>query len=135
MDLCCFNMFEAANILIFRESLKMSLPLCRLLPRQLHHSISRMTPGFGVSQVRYRSMFDKRTKRTLIELNKRRENVELNQLLKDGKVEHLKRAGEGLFNQKAELVALASRLGEHFDQRLLAEAMVTPGQVGIKTFS
>jgi len=79
--------------------------------------------------VRYRSMFDKRTKRTLIELNKRRENVELNQLLKDGKVEHLKRAGEGLFNQKAELVALASRLGEHFDQRLLAEAMVTPGQV------
>ena len=86
--------------LIFRESLKMSLPLCRLLPRQLHHSISRMTPGFGVSQVRYRSMFDKRTKRTLIELNKRRENVELNQLLKDGKVEHLKRAGEGLFNQK-----------------------------------
>ena len=85
--------------------------------------------------MRYRSMFDKRTKRTLIELNKRRENVELNQLLKDGKVEHLKRAGEGLFNQKAELVALAARLGEHFDQRLLAEAMVTPGQVGIKTFS
>jgi len=88
-----------------------------------------MTPGFGVAQVRYRSMLDKRTRPTLIELNKRRENAELNQMLKDGKVEHLKRAGEGLFNQQAELVALQSRLGEKFDQRLLAEAMVTPGQV------
>ena len=108
----------------------MSLPLCRLLPLQLHHSLTRMTPGFGVAQVRYmRSMFDKRTKKTLIELNKRRENVELNQMLKEGKVEHLKRAGEGMFNQQAELVALESRLGEKFDQRLLAEAMLTPGQV------
>jgi len=74
-------------------------------------------------------MLDKRAKPTLIELNKRRENAELDQLLKNGKVEHLKRAGEGLFNQQAELVALESRLGEKFDQRLLAEAMVTPGQV------
>ena len=74
-------------------------------------------------------MLDKKTRPTLIELNKRRENVELNQLLKEGKVEHLKRAGEGLFNQQAELVALEARLGEKFDQRLLAEAMVTPGQV------
>ena len=81
----------------------MSLPLCRLLPLQLHHSLTRMTPGFGVSQVRYmRSMFDKRTKKTLIELNKRRENVELNQMLNQGKVEHLKRAGEGMINQQAE---------------------------------
>ena len=109
----------------------MSLPLCRLLPRQLHHSILRMNPGLlGVAQVRgIRGMLDKRTKPTLIELNKRRENEELNQLLNNGKVEHLKRAGEGLFNQQAELVALESRLGEKFDQRLLAEAMVTPGQV------
>ena len=74
-------------------------------------------------------MLDKKTRPTLIELNKRRENVELNQLLKEGKVEHLKRAGEGLFNQQAELVALEARLGEKFDQRLLAEAMVTPGHV------
>merc|ERR1719500_769836 len=74
-------------------------------------------------------MFNQQAELVALESRQRRENVELNQMLKEGKVEHLKRAGEGMFNQQAELVALESRLGEKFDQRLLAEAMVTPGQV------
>ena len=45
-------------------------------------------------------------------MNHRRKNQELNHLLKDGQVPIHKRAGEGLWNQGAELVALGARWGD-----------------------
>ena len=65
----------------------------------------------------------------MVELNSRREKVELNHLLKDGAVPIYKRAAEGLFNQGAELAALQARLGERFEPGLLGEAMVSPSHV------
>jgi len=64
-----------------------------------------------------------------MELNRRRENVETNYLLKEGKVPIDKRAGEGMFNHRAELAALEARLGETFDRQLLNQAFITSSHV------
>jgi dsRNA-specific ribonuclease len=59
------------------------------------------------------------------ELNKRRERVELNHMLKDGAVPQYQRAGEGMFNRTAEMAALGARLGEAFEPLLLGRAFVS----------
>jgi len=99
-----------------------------LLP--LAQGVLRMAPTSLTSQVvRQRHMLHRSTRATMVELNSRREKVELNHLLKDGAVPIYKRAAEGLFNQGAELAALQARLGERFEPGLLGEAMVSPSHV------
>lgn len=66
---------------------------------------------------------------TLVELNKRRQKVELNHMLKDGKVPVQRRSNFSDWNFEAELKAFGSRLGEVFNPSLLSTALTMKSHV------
>jgi len=65
----------------------------------------------------------------LREVNKRQAVVELDHMLKQGKVPIPRRSSFTDWNYQAEMKALQARLGERFDQELLARAFVTESHV------
>jgi len=66
---------------------------------------------------------------TLVELNVRRKNVELNSLLKEGSVKATRRDSYLDWNYQAEIGAFSARLGESFSGGLLVQAFTTEAQV------
>merc|ERR1712106_847671 len=68
----------------------------------------------------------------LMEINKRKKVVELDHMLKDGKVPIMRRSQFSDWNYQAELKALQSRIGETIDQSLLARAFVMESHVELE---
>lgn len=68
----------------------------------------------------------------LKEINKRRDTVELNHMLKEGQIPIPRRSSFTDWNYQAELMALQARIGEQFDKELLARAFVTESHVKLE---
>merc|ERR1719318_648591 len=66
------------------------------------------------------------------EINRRKKVVELNHMLKDGKVPIPRRSSFTDWNYQAELAALQARIGEKFDKALLARAFVIESHVQLE---
>jgi len=66
------------------------------------------------------------------EINRRREVVEMNYMLKEGQVPIPRRSSFTDWNYQAELIAIQARLGEQFDKVLLARAFVMESHVKLE---
>jgi len=66
------------------------------------------------------------------EINRRREVVEMNYMLKEGQVPIPRRSSFTDWNYQAELMAIQARLGEQFDKELLARAFVMKSHVKLE---
>jgi len=67
------------------------------------------------------------------ELNKRRENIATDEMLRTGKQTRNRRSDYIEWNYNSELVAFAARLGENFDDSKLREAFITTDFVEAET--
>jgi len=99
-----------AGSLIFKSLVSPTQPITRLMGRWNNRSV----------------------KPYLMEINKRRKVVELDHMLKDGKVPIMRRSQFSDWNYQAELKALQARIGEKIDQSLLARAFVMESHVELE---
>jgi len=120
-------------------SLKMSLVLKRGLS---FHNFLNITPNFlGNTGVHQRGIFTNAVcyykHKTLYpmmkEMNRRRENIASDELLRTGKEKRTRRSDFIDWNYNSELVAFQARLGEKFDDSKLREAFITADFVEAET--
>ena len=106
------------------------------------HNLQKVTPNLlGISGnhqggiytnavrfYRHRSVYP-----MMKELNKRRENIATDEMLRTGKQTRPRRSDYIEWNYNSELVAFAARLGEKFDDSKLREAFITADFVEAET--
>ena len=106
------------------------------------HNLQKVTPNLlGISGshqggtytnavrfYRHRSVYP-----MMKELNKRRENIATDEMLRTGKQTRNRRSDYIEWNYNSELVAFAARLGENFDDSKLREAFISTDFVEAET--